>query len=172
MMTDRRPTPDEAARALHQVDRSGEQAIGSVSDALWVRVAFGLLLVAYLASHDFLGSDARSWVSIGFALLMVTYAVLLRTRRGASALGRPARVDRRAIAPNYALLVLLGIVVLALAAGFAGARSSVHVPYWHTGLGVALAALLVFFGPAMERALLSLGKRTRHDADGIAHGRR
>ncbi|QPP06201.1 hypothetical protein G4Z16_07110 [Streptomyces bathyalis] len=161
-MTRQRPTPDEAARALTQVGQREEQAInGGTSDALWVRLVIGLLLFGSLAARDFLGSDANSWISIGFALLIVLYAILLRTRRGSSALGRSARVDMRsATARNstgYTQWVPFAIVVLALAVGLTGAR--LDLPYWHTALGAVLAAILIFFGPALERALLSAGKR-------------
>jgi hypothetical protein len=165
-MTDRRPTPDEAARALEQIGRREEQALDTAtSDAAWVRVVIGVLLLVNLASRDFLDSDVNSWISIGFSLLIVVYAILLRTRRGSSALGRSARVDRKAVARNSAdrtRWVPLVIVVLALAVGLSGAH--LDLPYWHTALGAVLAVTLIFFGPALERALLSSGKR------GTPHG--
>lgn len=163
-MTERRPTPDEAAHALEQIGRREEQAMDTAtSDALWVRLVIGGLLVVSLASRDFLGDDVSSWISTGFSLLIVVYAVLLRTRRGSSILGRSARVDRKAAALRAAdriRWVPLVLVVLALGVGLAGAR--LDVPYWHTALGVVLAATLILFGPRLERSLLAAGRRAPH----------
>lgn len=168
-MTGQRPTPDEAARALSQIGQREEQAIdGATSDALWVRLVVGLLLFGSLAARDFLGSDASSWISMGFALLIVVYAILLRTRRGSSALGRSARVERKAAVRSSggrSRWVPLMVVVIALAVGLTGAR--LDLPYWHTALGAVLAAVLIFFGPAMERALLSVGRRSSGKTDAV-----
>ncbi|WP_141747684.1 hypothetical protein [Streptomyces nanshensis] len=163
-MTGQRPTPDEAARALDQVGQREEQAIGGgTSDALWVRLVIGLLLFGDLAARDFLGDDANSWISIGLAVLVIAYTLLLRTRRGSSALGRSARVDRKAALRGkaaYARWIPLVIVLLGLGVGLAGAR--LDLPYWHTALGAMLGAVVIFFAPALERAMLSAGRRTQH----------
>lgn len=169
-MTERRTTPDEAARALTQVGRSEEQALeGGTSDTLWVRVVLGLLLLGNLASRDFLDVDVSSWISIGFSLLIVVYAIMLRTRRGSSALGRSARVDRTSVAARnatkYTQWVPFAIVVLALAVGLTGA--GLDLPYWQTALGAVLTAVLIFFGPALERVLLTAGRRRPHKPDTV-----
>ncbi|NLU73760.1 hypothetical protein HCC61_13900 [Streptomyces sp. HNM0575] len=170
-MTERRPTPEEAARALDQIERREEQAISTATgEALWVRVAMGLVMLGYLASQDFLGSDARTWVYLGFSLVVVTYAVLLRTRRGSGLLGRSVRVDRKAAAhaTQYTQWIPFAIVALAIGLGYAGNRMHLgDVPYWHTGLGVVLAVTVAFFSPAMERGLLSLGRRTPRGTDAV-----
>lgn len=169
-MTEQRPTPDEAARALAQVGRSEEQALdGATSDTLWVRVVMGLVLLGHLAARDFLDTDATTWSSMGFSLLIIVYAIMLRTRRGSSALGRSARVERTSVAARnatkYTQWVPFAIVVLGIAVGLTGAR--LDLPYWHTVLGVVLAALLIFLGPALERVLLTAGRRGPHKPDTV-----
>lgn len=160
-MTGGRPTPEEAAEALKQVEQREEQALGApATDALWVRIVLGVAMGAYFASFDFLGGDVSTWAGFAFALVMVAYAVSLRTRRGSSALGRTARVDRKALArrSGYGFWLPLAVVAVGgVAAGFAG--EYVTVPYWHTGLGVVLAVAVIFFAPGLERAMASLSGR-------------
>ncbi|WP_406633356.1 hypothetical protein [Amycolatopsis sp. WGS_07] len=164
---DERPSAEEAARALREVDRRRDQALGALHGAKWVDVAFALVVFLYLASSDFLPSAAE-WKGLVLAVLVVGYVLLLRTRRGAAWLGHRVRADKSAIQPRFALGVGLVFVLMCVAAAVALALSHVRIPYGNTILGAVLAIVLIAFGPHLRRGLAALIRRGR--SGGAPHG--
>ncbi|MCX4725627.1 hypothetical protein OHB13_16600 [Streptomyces sp. NBC_00440] len=165
----RHPTPAEASRALQDVQRRREEALGSARDSRWVAVLFGLAVFALLAAPDFFGQRVESVVNIAFAAIAVAYAVLLRSRRGSAVLGRPTRVRHDAVSPRFALwsrVAILAVVVLGAVAAFVP-HQDLSVPYARTVIGAVLGAVLILFGSRLQRGLASLaagGERGRAGA--------
>lgn len=163
-MTDR-PTPEEAARALQDVERRREQGLESVGLALWVRIVFAVVIFADLAAPDFFGSEVRSWTSTVFAVAAVAYVVMLRTRQGSTILGRPTRLRRQEISPRFVLtarLAILAVVIIGAVIAFTPHASLYEtVPYLSTGIGAVFAIVLVFGGDRLQRALVSQARTTR-----------
>src|SRR5262245_2710136 len=96
-----RPTPEEAARALQDVEQRKDQSLDSVREFWWVRLLMGAVIFAMIAAPDFVGSDARSWITTGALVVVVGYTLMLRSRRGSAVLGRPARVRNDRLSPRY-----------------------------------------------------------------------
>ncbi|MFE2376568.1 hypothetical protein [Streptomyces sp. NPDC059398] len=165
----RHPTPEEASRALQDVQRRREEAVGSVQESRWVAVLFGLAVFALLAAPDFFGSGVESVVNIAFAALAVAYAALLRSRWGSALLGRRTRVRRDAISPRFALwsrVIILAVVVIGAVAAFVP-HSGLSFPYARTVVGAVLGAVLILFGGRLQQGLSSLaagGERGRAGA--------
>ncbi|UNS95213.1 hypothetical protein MMF93_01120 [Streptomyces tubbatahanensis] len=174
-MTDR-PTPAEAARALQEAEHRRDQVFASVQESRWVAVVCGTVLFVCLAAPDFFGSEATRWTSPLLAVLSVTYAVMLNTRRGSALLGRPTRLRRKEIAPRFATLARV-ILLLVMAAGLAAAfipHPGIPLPYWRTVAGVLLGGFVIVFGRRSEQALLAVARRDRTEGKdlGWAHGGR
>ncbi|ATY12627.1 hypothetical protein CU254_20840 [Amycolatopsis sp. AA4] len=150
------PSPEEAARALREVDRRRDQALGALHGAKWVDVVFALVVFLYLASADFLPSAAQ-WKGLVLAALVVGYVLLLRSRRGAAWLGHRVRADRSAVQPRVGLVVVAACVAAAVAVAFLPVR----IPYGNTILGAVLAIVLIAFGPHLRRGLAALVRRGR-----------
>ncbi|MGW4397730.1 hypothetical protein ACWEHA_20785 [Amycolatopsis nivea] len=161
------PSPEEAARALRDVDHRKDQALGELQGAKWVDVVFALVVFLYLASADFLPSAAE-WKGLVLAVLVVGYVLMLRTRRGAALLGHRVRVDKSAIRPRFAFGVALTFVVVCVAAAVALALLHVRIPYANTILGAVLAIVLIGFGQHLRRGLAALIRRSR--SGGAPHG--
>ncbi|WP_116199993.1 hypothetical protein [Amycolatopsis circi] len=160
------PSPEEAERALREVDQRRDQALDGLRGAKWVDVAFALVIFLYLASSDFL-PGAAEWKGLVLAVLVVGYVLLLRTRRGAAWLGHRVRVDKSALPPMFG--VALVIVLVCVAAAVALALLHLQVPYGNTILGAVLAIVLIAFGQHLRRGLAALIRRSR--AGGAPHGR-
>jgi hypothetical protein len=154
-----RPTSQEAAQALREVDRRHEQALrGSAGQSRWVGVLFGVAVFALLAAPDFFGRTVTSWTSWAFTAVVAAYAVLLRTRRGAAVLGRPNRLRTREISPRFALgarLTILAVFLIGVAGAFVP-HPHLSFPYGRTIVGAVLGAALIVFGERWERGLRSL----------------
>jgi hypothetical protein len=155
-----RPSAEEAARALRDVDRRRDQVLGALHGAKWVDVAFALVVFLYLASTDFL-PGAAGWKGLVLAALVVGYVLLLRTRRGAAWLGHRVRVDKSAIRPGLAFGAGLVFVVVCVAAAVAVALLHLRIPYGNTILGAVLAIVLIGFGRHLRRGLAALIRRGR-----------
>ncbi|WP_275292042.1 hypothetical protein [Amycolatopsis sp. La24] len=159
------PSPEEAARALRDVDHRRDQALDELQGAKWVDVVFALVVFLYLASADFLPSAAE-WKGLVLAVLVVGYVLMLRTRRGAAVLGHRVRVDKSAIRPRFAIALVF--VLVCVAAAVAPALLHVQIPYGNTILGAVLAIVLIGFGQHLRRGLAALIRRSR--SGGAPHG--
>lgn len=158
-----RPTPDEAARALRDVDLRKDQTFESVGVPRWIRVVFGLVIFATLAAPDFFGQQVVAWTSWPLALVTVGYVAMLNSRRGSVVLGQPARLRREEISPRFALtgrLVPLAVLVIGIVVAFVP-QGQPSVPYLRTIIGAVLGLALIIFGDRAQRALLSHARRDR-----------
>jgi membrane associated rhomboid family serine protease len=169
------PSPSEAARALHEVDRRKDQAVGSMRRARWVDIVFGVAIFATLAAHDFLGADAGAVAGIVVAVLAVSYNWLGRTRRGAAILGQPTRVRRDAISPRFsipAVTVLLAALLVGFLFPLLGLHPLAGVPYWHTILGAVLGLALILFGRQLQTGMNFLARGGHRNESGMPDGQR
>ena len=159
---DERPTPDEAARALRDVQRRRDQSLDSVRENWWVRILMGIVIFVLIAAPDFLGPDARSWTTLAAAVVVLGYSLMQRSRRGAAVLGRPARMRKDEMSTRYvttARLVLLAVVVIGFVIAFLPPAHLPTIPYLHTIVGAVVAIALIIFGPAAERSMRSFARR-------------
>jgi hypothetical protein len=164
-----RPTADEAARALDDVDRRRSQTFDSVGESRWVGVVFGVAIFLFLAAPDFFGQGVTVWTSWAFTAIVVLYSVMLRSRRGAAVLGRRTRLRRQEISPRFALyhrVVIAAVLVVGLVSLFVP-HPHLAVPYLRTIVGALLGGALIVFGPSLQTGLLSLAR-----GGGNAHGSR
>jgi Na+-translocating ferredoxin:NAD+ oxidoreductase RnfD subunit len=170
-----RPTAEEAARSLRDIDQRTDQALELMVARRWVYVVGGLAVFAYLASADFLGAGATSVVGVGFFVLGAAYWALMWTGRGSAVLGQPVRRHKQALSRKsrvYGTLAIVALVAASAVSGLTGASLPPRLPYWHTALGAVLAVTLIGFGPNMQRAMNSMYKRTPGSALGRADGGR
>lgn len=158
-----RPTPDEAAGALRDVERRKDQSFDSAGVSLWVRVVFAAAIFLMLAAPDYLGPKVTAWTSWPVALLAVIYVMMLNSRRGSAVLGQRTRLRREEISPSFVAarrLVLLAIVVIGIVVAFIP-HGQLSVPYLRTIIGAVLGLALVLFGNRYQRAMVSLARRDR-----------
>ncbi|GAA2606443.1 hypothetical protein [Streptomyces axinellae] len=173
-MSDHLPRADEAARLLHDVDQRRDQgARESARESRWVSVVFAIALFAQLAAPDFFGEEVRPWLSWAVFVLLAVYMVMLRTRRGSDLLGRPARLRKSEISPQFAKFARLTILLVMVAGFFVALYGgNLLFPYAGTVLGVVLCGGLIAFGPAWQKSLNSLATRDRQDSGGTLRGSR
>lgn len=172
---DGKPTPSEAARALHDVHERKDQAVGSTRRSRWVDILFGVAIFAMLAVHDFFGKDAAAVTVMIVVVLAVGYSWLGRTRRGAAMLGQPTRVRRDAISRRFsvvAVTVIVVVLVIGIAFPFLGLHPLAGVPYWHTILGAVLGLPLIFFGGALQNGLNALARGGQRHGSDLRDGQR
>lgn len=156
-----RPTPDEAARALRDVERRKDQTFESVGVSLWVRVVFGVVIFLTLAAPDFFGTQVTAWTSWPLALIAVGYVVMLNSRRGSVILGQPTRLRREEISPRFTVtgrLVLLAVLAIGIVIAFIP-HGQLSVPYLRTIIGAVLGLALIIFGDRSQRAMISHARR-------------
>lgn len=167
-----RPTPDEAARALHDVERRRDQTFGSVGIALWVRVVFAVAIFLALAAPDFLGPRAAAWTGWPLAVIAVGYVAMLNSRRGSAVLGQPTRLRREEISPRFAMtgrLVLLAVLVIGIILAFLP-HGQLSVPYLRTIIGALAGIALIIFGNRSQKAMISLARRDRGEPKSDGEG--
>lgn len=171
------PTPDEATRALHDVERGKDQTFDSVGISLWVRVVFGVAIFLALAAPDLLGRHAAAWTGVALALIVVVYAVMLRSRRGSTVLGQPTRLRREEISPRFAMtgrLIMLAVLVIGIVIAFIP-HGQLSVPYLRTAIGAVLGLGLIIFGDRYQRAMISHARRDhaepKTDGEGVGGSR-
>ncbi|MCZ1008072.1 hypothetical protein [Streptomyces lydicus] len=171
-----RPSAEEAARALSDIDRNREQVPGSATNSRWVYVVFGVVFGALFAAPDYFGEEAAAWSSAAYGVLGVGYVVLLNTRKGSAALGQPVRVRRQEISGSfrgYALATLLVVLLAGFALQLLQPHWSLDVPYWRTAVGVVGGGALALFGQSWQRSMLSAGVRgSRRTGTSVLDGTR
>ena len=163
-------TPNEATRALQEVDKRKGQTVGSMRQSRWVYIVFGVAIFAMLAAQDFLGTDAAAVANMIVAVLAVAHVVLGRTRRGAAILGQPTRVRREAVSPRFsipAVTVLVAAMVVGIVAPLLGMQPLAGVPYWHTILGAVLGLALILFGGKLQSGLSFLARGGCRSESGV-----
>lgn len=160
-----RPTPEEAARSLRDVDQRTDQALESLVDRRWVFVVCGLGVITSAASYDFDFLRAYApWITSAWILPLAAYSVLKMSRRGARLVrARPAYVHKDALSPKARKVGTLSILAIALIPWvtlLTGTHLSVHFPaYVPTVLGVLGGGALIAFGPNIQRRWSTLFKR-------------
>lgn len=160
-----RPTPEEAARSLRDVDRRTGQALESTVDSRWAYVVCGLGVFATAASYDIDAlRDHSAWITSAWVLPLAAYSMLRRSRRGSRFVGQPAYVHKDALSPVARRVGMLSILAVALVPGvtlLTGTHLAVHLPaYVATVVGALVGAALIGFGPAIQRRWVSLFQRT------------
>lgn len=173
---DPRPSADEAARALRDIDRHRGQARGAATHARWVDVVFGVVFFAAFAAPDFFGHTVVQWSSNGLTAFGLLYAVLLRTRRGTALLGQPVRPRKEELSKSFrvgARLTILAAVLAGFAVILLQPDWHLDVPYLRTAVGAVVGGGLALFGPRMQRALLSAAARSHpRTGESTVHGTR
>ena len=142
---------------------------GQIRDpARWVDWVVGLYFLANGVAADFLPrfDTARRII---FTVVILTIVLLSRTRRGMTALGRPARLNQAAVNPAFSrAAIIIFLVVLAVSMVLA-LTVNAHIPYLQSGLGVLEAVALIGFGPQLRAGLgRAAGRRSGIGFDGRA----
>ncbi|MEV1046258.1 hypothetical protein [Streptomyces sp. NPDC049916] len=167
MSTQPDPTPEEAARALRDVERRRVQAAEGSGGARWVYMVLGVAVFLLLAAPDWVDDIAQAGVSIAFAALAIAYALLLRTRRGSALLGHRTGAREEELDRSYMRrrrLTLLSVMALGLVVSVLGTRFSLDTPYWRSGVGVLLGGALTLLGPTWDQAVRARAVRGAHPA--------
>ncbi|HEY3686050.1 MAG TPA: hypothetical protein VGL93_23670 [Streptosporangiaceae bacterium] len=158
-----RPTPEEAARALRDVERRKDQTVNSVGVALWVRIVFGIAIFVALAAPDSFGSQVTTWSAWPLTLIAVAYVIMLNSRRGSAVLGQPARLRGEEISPRFAAtrrVVLMVVLAVGIVVAFIP-HGRLDVPYLRTVIGAVAGLALVVFGDRYQKAMNSFARRDR-----------
>lgn len=143
------PTPDDAARTLHDFEEHRQQATAASGWPRSAWIAGGVAVAALGLVYDLVPGFAADWGSwiTGVALLLV---VVSTTRWGSALFGRPVRVRRPLTAGRAVAALAVGV----LAAVISLLASRLDVPHLTAVLGVAGGLLLAIAGPWWERRLL------------------
>ncbi len=147
------PTPEEAARALRDVEQRRDQVLREGSGPRWMWYLLGAAFVVRGLVADFAGggaSQVATWVIIGVLLVLV---LLQHTRWGASLLGYRAMPARGQFPVWYLVVVSLAagaaVIVISLVLGLAVAVFG--LPYRETVVNSGTGLVVAFVGPLMCR---------------------
>ncbi|MEU6079225.1 hypothetical protein [Streptomyces sp. NPDC047108] len=154
------PDPEDAARALDDVQHRRDQAIDAQRLPFWFGVAWGTCLFLLIASPDLLPllnlERWKGWWAVSSAVLVTAFAVAQYTPQGRSLFGiaPPLRPSGLAPPPHRSMWPSS---VVTLAAVTAGATVMVLVlaqaPYWHIWAGL-MAGVAVIVSPERRNARL------------------
>lgn len=148
------PTPEEAAAALRAVHEGREQVIKSaLGPPRWLWIFSGVYVFAYCTVTD-LFPEVQPWANLVMVAVVLVFVVALRTRKGATLLGRSVVVSGRTMPLSakwrlmrMAPLVGFGIVAALLIGLF-------HVPHGSIYYGALAGLYIIFLGPRFQLWLL------------------
>jgi hypothetical protein len=141
------PTPEEADRALRDVERRRQQSIAAAGWPRWFWVASGVFVAAYGVLLD--RHALNSWGSL-VPVVLAGLALVTRTRWGSAVIGRPISPPATSVLPPWATgLLVVVLVLLVLAAGFWS------VPHLTLAFSVVAGLLLAVGGPWWQNKVLT-----------------
>jgi hypothetical protein len=138
------PTPDEALRALRDVEHRRDQSVEAAGWPRWTWIAGGVLVPQFV----------RTW-GTPIIVLLLLLALAANTRRGGALLRRPVRPRTSFDAANTRRLAL-ALIVLIGAGAVAATLDVPHVALWS---GLAGGLLLAVAGPWWQRRVLTRAAR-------------
>lgn len=144
------PTPEEARRALADVDRRREQTAAAAGRSRWAWLAAGVFAAAYGIVADRYPDFVRTYGTTIVILLLVA-AMIPNTRWGAALLKRPVRPR----ATPDAQSLLWSALVVALLIGGAALATALEVPHLWVWFGLLAGVLLAVAGPWWQRRVLT-----------------
>jgi hypothetical protein len=142
------PTPDEARRALHDVEarRRDTAAAGGWPVGWWI--GGGVVAAGLGVLYDLVPGFARDWGNV-ITLVLLAAVVVTSTRRGSAWIGRSVGPRR---APAGRPLALVGALLLVL---FAVQVGRWGVPHLTAILGIAGGLLMALAGPWWQHRVLT-----------------
>ncbi len=147
------PTPEEAQRALHDIEDVKRQTAAAAASPRWWYIACGILAAVLGVVADLAPSFNRHWGNvIVFVILMVIIA--RGSRWGAPLFGR--RLSPRlsgSVASRLGWGVLGAVVVIALTL----AAISLHIPHLSSWVGIGGGLLIALAGPWWQKRMLRRG---------------
>ncbi|MFG1925177.1 hypothetical protein [Cryptosporangium sp. NPDC048952] len=144
------PTPEEAQRALRDVETRKQQSLEGSRSSRWWWIGGGVAVIAYGFVGEFASDFIEDWGATITGVLLLL-AVLSTTRWGGSLLGRRTQ-PRRASASRQLGLGLIGAVgALAIIL----VAQLLDVPHLALGLAIVGGLLLAFVGPWWEGRVLA-----------------
>ncbi|MEU7842134.1 hypothetical protein AB0B39_14385 [Micromonospora sp. NPDC049114] len=144
------PTPEEARRALQDVDRRRGQTVAAASRSRWTWLGAGVLVAAYGVLADRYPDFVRTYGTT-IVILLLLLSMAGNTRWGATLLRRPVRPR---IVPSPASL-LWSALVLALLIGGTALATALDVPHVWLWSGVIIGVLLAAAGPWWQHRVLT-----------------
>jgi hypothetical protein len=150
------PTPDEAKRALQDIEARRQQTTVAATSSRWWWIGSGVVLAVYGALVDRLPHFAHTWGNtIIWGLILVTIA--RRTRWGGPLLGQQVRPRQTG---GVALRLGLGLFAAILVLGMAIGAIWLKVPHLSLGFGIGAGLLIALAGPWWERRRLERSVRS------------
>ena len=147
------PTPEEAQRALHDIEDVKRQTAAAAASPRWWYIACGILAAALGALADLVPGFSANWGNaIVFLLLLVIIA--RGSRWGAPLFGRRVSPKLRgSLARRLGLGLLAAIVIMALTVG----AISLHIPHLSLWVGIGGGLLIALAGPWWQQRVLRRG---------------
>lgn len=146
------PSPEEADRALRDVERRRLQSRAAAAWPRWCWVASGMCVAVYGVLLD--RHVLNAWGSL-VPIALAALGLVSRTRWGSTIIGRPVRRPAGSLLPRWAIgLLAVGLIALALAAGFW------PMPHLSLVFSVVAGLLLAIAGPWWQNLDLSRRPRT------------
>lgn len=141
------PTPDDAQRALRDIEHRRQQAVEAAGWSRWWWIGGGILVAVYGITLDLHPDVLGGWGG-AIPIVLAAIGVLSTTRRGGALAGRRvgARTPKR---PLVAILVVASIVVLSLV------FRAVDLPHASAVVAVVGGLVLAIGGPWWQRAVLN-----------------
>jgi hypothetical protein len=147
------PTPEEAAAALRAVHEGRERVIKSAVGSRWLWVVCGLAVFLYCAAND-LFPAAGPWLSWALLALCLLLAFGMRTRVGATLLGRQVSVSGRSLPLTFKTRLLRVVPVLGLGIIASLIVLLLHLPHGQIYYGALAGLYIIFLGPRFQLWLL------------------
>jgi predicted lysophospholipase L1 biosynthesis ABC-type transport system permease subunit len=149
------PTPEDAARAVREIDVRRMQATRAGRRPRWLWICLGLVVGLGLAREElFPASSSWAWWAVALAVVLV--AVVLLSRSGMAAFGIRVESARTSASPSRFAISMVGFAIVVVAFTTIG---QMDIPYIKTTEGLIVAGLFGCFGPAWESWLLGLRRK-------------
>jgi hypothetical protein len=148
------PTPEEAAAALRAVHEGREQVIRSaMGSPRWLWIFSGLFVFVYCTATD-LFPAVQPWVNWVMLAFLFLFIFVLRTRKGATLLGRPVVVSGRSLPLSVKWRLLRMAPLLGIGIAAALIIGLLHVPHGAIYYGAMAGLYVIFLGPRFQLWLL------------------
>ncbi|MGC4855695.1 hypothetical protein ACLQ24_20455 [Micromonospora sp. DT4] len=144
------PTPEEARRALEDVDRRRDQTATAAGWPWWAWLASGVAAVICGFAADRYPDFVRTYGTT-IVILLLFAAMFPNTRWGSALLKRPVR-PRATTDTSILLWSVLGVALLIGGLALASALDVPHVWVWS---GLTVGVLLAAAGPWWQRRVLA-----------------
>jgi len=149
-------TPEEAQRALLDIEERKQQSTAAARSPRWWWIGGGLVVIAYGVAGEWAPGFMDDWGSV-FVWVFLFLAIARSSRWGSRLFGRPVRPR---LAGSTAQRIGLGVIGAVVAMLLVLVAMWLDVPHLALAFSIVAGLLLILAGPWWEGRMLARGSRT------------